>query len=242
MTELTLKYWGGRGLAEAARIMLAIDGKFPGNGYTDERHSAPPAGTILDANLGRLPCLDVKTGGVTTTVGQSKGIYHYIASTSGLLGSSPLEAAQITAFVEHITEMNTFASKVVPWGTVPTEESFAALFDDATASDYTGPAVGANSAKRNVLWYTGRMENIVGSNGFCVGNKLSLADVLLFVRFGDVLPEAGNEKVTMREPFGSLAHTTKLLAAHPNIKKIVANVAANANVVKWLATRGPQNF
>ena len=243
MTELTLKYWNGRGLAEVARVMLAIDGKFPGKGYTDERFDAPPT-EGLDANLGRLPILNVTTDGVTTSVGQSKGIYQYVASVTGLLGSTPLEGAQIITFAEHMTEMNLFFSKTVPYGTVPTDEAFVTLFDDATATDYTGVADGKNSSKRNILWYASRMEHIVGKDGFAVGGKLSLADVLIFSRFGECLPEAGNEKVakTSREPFGSLERTQKLLAQLPNLSKIVATVANHPNVVKWLAMRGPQGF
>ena len=127
----------------------------------------------------------------------------------------------------------------MPFGATPSEETLAALFDDATASDFTGPAVGETASKRNIRWYAGRMERLVGADGFAVGSKLSLADVLIYYRFGDVLPEAGHEKVAkhMREPFGSLERTAKLLAAHPRLAKIVANVAAIPNVQKWLAMR-----
>ena len=224
--------------------MLAIAGKFPGAGYTDARHSAPPAGDALNANLGRLPVLDVVVDGKKTAIGQSKGIYTYIASTHGLFGSSPLEAAQIVAFDSHMTELGAAYAKHVPWGTVPSEETLTALFDDATANDLTGPADSSKSASRNIRWFAGRMEALVGDDGFAVGGKLSLADVLIFARFGDCLPEAGNEKVakTTREPFGSLERTQKLLAAHPRLAKIVANVAANAGVQKWLAMRGSNSF
>lgn len=44
------------------------------------------------------------------------------------------------------------------------------------------------------------------------------------------------------EPFGSLAETNTALAAYPKTAKIVANVGANANIQKWLATRGDQGF
>lgn len=59
MAAITLKYWSGRGLMEVPRQCLAIAGHFPGQGYTDVRVSgAPPAGAELDANLGRLPCIE----------------------------------------------------------------------------------------------------------------------------------------------------------------------------------------
>ena len=217
--------------------MFAIKDKFPGAGYTDLRVEAPPA-TGLDANLGRLPVLDVTENGVTTTIGQSKGIWAYVASELGLLGSTPLETAQVWAFVEHISELMAFYSKHVPWGSTPTEETFAALFDDDSASDFAGPAVGATQSKRNVRWYAGRLERIVG-DGFAVGGKLTLADVLIYYRFGDSLPEEGHEKVAkaQREPFGSLERTQKLLATHPRLAKIVDSVAAIPSVQKWKAIR-----
>ena len=224
--------------------MLAIAGKFPGAGYTDARHSAPPAGDALNANLGRLPVLDVTVDGKTSTIGQSKGIYTYIASTHNLFGSTPLETAQIVAFDAHMTELGAAYSKLVPWGSTPSDEILATLFDDATANDLTGPADGSKASSRNIRWFAGRMEALVGADGFAVGGKLSLADVLIFARFGDCLPEAGHEKVAkhMREPFGSLERTQKLLAAHPRLAKIVANVAANAGVQKWLAMRANNSF
>ena len=238
-SDLTLHYWGGRGLAEPARVMLAIAGK----SFTDARHDAPPA-TGLDANLGRLPVLDVVVDGKKTVIGQSLSIWYYVASECGLLGDSPLEAAQIICLVKHIEEMGEVVAKAVPWGTAPTPESLASLFDDATATDYSGPADGSKRASRNVLWHAKRLEGIVGTGGFAVGNKISLADVLIHNRFGDSLPEAGNEKIAsfMREPLKSLAHTQKLLASCPNLSQIVQNVANHAEVKKWLETRGPQGF
>lgn len=143
-----------------------------------------------------------------------------------------------------MTELGAAYSKLVPWGSTPSDEILATLFDDATANDLTGPADGSKASSRNIRWFAGRMEALVGADGFAVGGKLSLADVLIFARFGDCLPEAGHEKVAkhMREPFGSLERTQKLLAAHPRLAKIVANVAANAGVQKWLAMRANNSF
>lgn len=262
---ITLKYWSGRGLMEVPRQMLAIAGLFPGvsvvvlkplfcepgltpppphlqAGYTDVRVSgAPPSGPELDANLGRLPCLEV--GGVT--IGQSAAINFYVAQHTGLLGSSPAEAAQIIAFTEHLRELNQAFRALVPYGTEPTEAAMAAFFDDSSAADFTGPADGAKRAARNMKWFMGRLERLVGE-GFCVGGKTSLADVMLFQFFADSLtPEesaTGDLPAHRREPWSSKARTDAALAAHPRVAACVAGVAAHPNIKQWLATRGKQGF
>lgn len=88
------------------------------------------------------------------------------------------------------------------------------------------------------------MERLVG-DGYAVGGKLSLADVLLFNALADSLTAEdakGELPAHRREPFSSLARTNAALAQHPRIAKIVANVGAHANVQKWLAMRGKQGF
>lgn len=88
------------------------------------------------------------------------------------------------------------------------------------------------------------MEKLVG-DGYAVGNKLSLADVLLYNALADSLtPEecAGDLPAHRREPFSSLEHCKAALAAHPRIAKCVASVAAHPNIVKWMSTRGKQGF
>ena len=45
-----------------------------------------------------------------------------------------------------------------------------------------------------------------------------------------------------REAFGSKAQTDKAVAAYPKISACIEKVASNANIQKWLATRGEQRF
>jgi hypothetical protein len=82
---------------EVPRTMLVISGKWPGDGFVDERHSAPPQvarapysptrchppppqGDALNANLGRLPICITEDG---QAIGQSAAINYYIASQCG---------------------------------------------------------------------------------------------------------------------------------------------------------------
>ena len=178
------------------------------------------------------------------SIGQSVAINHFIAQHTGLLGANPVEASQILSFGEHIKELREAYAKLVPWGTEPSAAAADAVFDSVEAADATGPADSSKRDARLLLWYMGRLERLVG-DGFAVGGKLSLADILLFNAFADSLtPEQalGELPAHRREPFGSLARTQAALAKHPRLAKIVAGVAALPNIQKWLSTRGKQGF
>jgi hypothetical protein len=78
--------------------------------------------------LGRLPVASI--GG--NTVGQSGAINFFIASELGLMGDSTFEAAQILSIYEHVKEMRTKYSELVPWGTEPSVEKLNDWFDGGT--------------------------------------------------------------------------------------------------------------
>jgi len=238
MSRIAVNYWNGRGLMEVPRLMLAISGRFAPADYDDNRFSEPPAG--LESNLGRLPTASI--GG--NTVGQSVAINYFIASEIGFLGSNSFEAAQILSIQEHIKEMRTKYGELVPWGTEPSAEKLNDWFDGG-ATDVAGTADRAGHSTRYAQWWMGRIEATLGNNGFAVGDRLSLADVLLYNTFGEHLraDEAKDDfPQHRREAFGSKARTDALVARHPKIAASVAAVANNANAQKWFATRGVQGF
>jgi glutathione S-transferase len=233
--QLRLVYWPARGLVESTRMMCAISGTT----FVDERHPTGCAdATVIDANLGRMPVLVTPEG---VSIGQSAAINNYIASTQGFLGSSPTEAAQVVNWMESLTELNAVWSKLVPYGTEPTAEAYAAFFDDKTAADVTGVADRAAASKRAAHWFLGRLERLTSAHGpFAVGNKLSLADVALFRLLGDVVSrdETNKDVPAYRlEPYGSAERTAALLASYPKIAAIVENVRANKNLQVYLAAR-----
>lgn len=131
-------------------------------------------------------------------------------------------------------------AKLVPWGTVPTEEALAAFFDDASAADASGVADRSTASKRALRWFLGRIEAVVGAHGpFAVGSKLSLADVQLFYVLGDVVastPENAGSAHRL-EPFSSAKRVNAVLAGFPKVKAIVEHVRADARLQKYLATR-----
>jgi glutathione S-transferase len=221
---------------EAARKILAIAGKFPGD-YVDGRFNAPEGD--LTANLGRMPLLE-KDG---QAIGQSVAINFYLATENNLMGDNAWEAAQILSVYEHLKEMNTVFRQVIAWGAEPTEEQLTTWFDSG-ATDVSGPADGSARSTRYMKWWMGRIEATLGNNGFAVGNRLSLADVLIYEFFGEYLAEeeAGELPSHRREPFSNKARTDAALASHPKLNASVNAVASNANIQKWLKIRGQQNF
>lgn len=236
-SDITLKYWNGRGLMEVPRIMMAIGGK----SYNDVRISDPGSAGDMSANLGRVPICETAEG----SIGQSAAINFYVASINGLMGSTPLESAQIIAFEEHLRELMTAFRGLVPYATEPTTETLDKFFDLNDASDYTGVADGSKRGSRFLLWFLGRMEAVLPGDGYCVGGKLTLADVLMFAYFGDNL--AVDETLSelpshRRETFASKERVEAALAKHPKIRQIVENVRNHTSVKKWLETRGKQGF
>merc|ERR1719453_1429607 len=136
--------------------------------------------------------------------------------------------------------------KLVPYGSNPTAETLTKWFTEG-AADVTGPADRAGYDTRFATWWCGRIEACLGSQGFAVGTTLSLADVLLYNTFAEILQESevhdgADMPAFKREPFGDKAAVDKLLAVHPKIAACCASVAANENIQKWLATRGKQAF
>jgi glutathione S-transferase len=221
--------------------MLAIAGKYPADGaYVDGRFGDNNAAGDLSANLGRMPILSVAEG----SVGQSTAINFYVASETGLLGSSSLEAAQIIAITEHLKELMTAWRALVPYGTEPSAEKLDQWFTQG-ATDSEGVADRAGYATRYAKWFVGRIENTLGSTGFAVGNKLSLADVSLYNTFAEVMTDAEAPAETpqwKKECFGSKARVEELLKSSPKIQASINAVASNANFQKWLSVRGPQGF
>lgn len=254
---MELKYWDGRGLSEVTRMCLAAGGKFPPGDYTDARYfregqtasaNAKPYDQAdgLKMNLGRMPCLTVGSDGI----GQSTAINYYVAAENGLMGKGNLEAAQILAIAEHLKEMMGPAlgwQKVYPPSNppmAPTEEQLNTWFDTG-AEDADGTALMANRMERRFKWWAGRIEATLGDAGFAVGGALSLADILLYNTFAEVLTDEECTPTTpafRREPFSSKARTDAALARFPKIKASCDAVAKNANIQKWLGMRGKQNF
>lgn len=220
-------------------MLLAISGKFPGADYEDGRFSAPPD-CNLEQNLGRMPLVSIGD----ESVGQSGAINFLIASECGLMGSSTMDAAHILSISEHLKEMYQAYFKLVPFGVTPSDEDLDKWFNEG-AKDVTGVADRAGQPTRYLSWWMGRIERVLGSDGFAVGGKLSLADVVLYYAFYETLADdqcAPDFPQQRKEPFGSKARMDALLAEHPRVKASCEAVASHENIKKWREIRGVQGF
>jgi glutathione S-transferase len=250
---------------EVPRMLLAIAGKFPSDGaYEDGRYTtdeAAPDGAkpfasvhrTLAANLGRMPVVHIRNdpSGLTgdrASIGQSNAINFYIASTHGLMGGSPLEAARIVGVQEHIKEMYQAFRKIVPYGQAPTNEQKDAWFEGGASDRSPDPSSFADRDRR-FPWWAERLEAVVGlcpgHESLAVGSALSLADVLVYNAFAEVMTDAecaGDVPAWKREPFCDKARTDKALARCPKLRAICASVAKHPGVQRWLRERGVQRF
>lgn len=238
-----LKYWNGRGLMEVPRTMLALkgveydDGRYTTDPPYDNVKSRDEIVDTLDCNLGRMPVLTVDD---SVHIGQSNAINYYVATELGMMGSSNEEAAQIICIREHLLELQN--AKGWQYFDKPTEEQLVAFFEGGPAST-SGVPDGQQRAKRALPFYLGRLEQLVGTEGFAVGAEFSLADALIYNVFGETLKDSeAHEKVPQfrRVPFGDAARMNKALAAHPNVRRIVDNY--RANISAYLDNRDEQRF
>lgn len=245
--SIKLKYWNGRGLMETARVILAVAGKFPDSDYEDGRYNSPP--DSLESNLGRMPVMHVTDDNSSKmhSIGQSLAIYYYLATEHGLFGDNTLEAAQIVSIAEHLRELKE-AYKNLVGTTEPSQEQLDSWFEGGP-KDSTGTADASQRPSRYLTWYLGRIEGALSlsskNNIHAVGSRLSLADILMYGTLAEYLTEteAPESLATYkRQPFGSKARLEEKLKSYPKIAASINAVAENANVQKWLATRGPQGF
>jgi len=178
------------------------------------------------------------------SIGQSSAINMYFANEFGLMGSNNVEASQILAINEHLKEMDVSYKTLVPWATKPQPGALDTWFDGG-AQDITGMAEHDGMRKRYLTWWLGRIELTLNTNGFAVGNKLSLADVLLYVNLADSLSDeqcAPNLPTWRSELFCDQKRTAAAVQKHPRILASCNTVASHPNIQKWLSVRGVQSF
>lgn len=231
-SSVTLMYFDGRGLAEVARQMLAVAGV----SYNDKRYTftvtdgeGPIFGRLskpemeadakagkFDANMGRLPvmCVDgVKIGG-------SKAIFRFIANMYGLNGSTAMEAAQIDCVCTLAWDISDAHGK-------------------ETDKDKWFDGVGTAQGDRQLMWHLQQLEKCVGADGFAVGGKVSMADAVIYSKFGETCRNtAGLFGSPISEPMGDLSKVNAALSKFsPNVAKIVKQFEELPQMKAYLAAR-----
>ena len=146
--------------------------------------------------------------------------------------------------------MNQAYRKLIPYGTEPTKELNTKWFESG-AKDRAPKSSDFSNRDRYFHWYCGRLEDLVSLNnkstgGYAVGNRISLADVLIYNMFREHLRDEEALKTLAsyrREPFGDYETTTRILrTSYPKLHKICDLVGDHPGVKKWLSMRGVQRF
>lgn len=202
--------FAGKGLAETSRLALAATNTV----YEDFRYpiTNPSPGVYLHPEfdaakgtfpMGQVPVLTVTKGATTVEIPQSKAIERYIARETGLFGATSEQGAIVDAIGELIADVKS------KYTAAKAEDSKLAEFF-ATAL----PQIVATLAKY-----------IISGGGFCVGGRLSLADIQLYSLTKFYF--SGDAKVKADAAFAASAEVTGA----------VARVAENAGIAAWEAGR-----
>uniref|UniRef100_A0A7S0XE51 Glutathione transferase n=1 Tax=Chromulina nebulosa TaxID=96789 RepID=A0A7S0XE51_9STRA len=203
MATYKLTYFNLRGLAEITRIMFNI-AKVP---FEDIRLEYPPkefaelkAAGKFAANLNRVPILDYN--GVQ--IGQSKAIERFVAKKLGFMGTNDIEEAQVDMMCEHVRDIR------IKYNEIRFNKSGEEL--EAAKKNFIVNDLG--------VWLE-KLENVVPNSIYSVGDKLSLADINIYLLILDF--------------FTPSEEVEKAKENCPKLKAIANNVAEVAK--DWLASR-----
>ena len=214
---MKLVYFNGRGLAEISRILLAIGGeeyedfRYPLKIIDWSKHQMEKAEFDKDkadgkltGSLNKLPYLEVDG----TIIPQSKSIERYLARRFSMMGENELEALRIDSICECIRD-----------------------FKDA----YQSVRKADNKEQAMNEWFTktlveklGLLENIVDGEGYSVGKKLSLSDVVMFAFITQFFD---NKEASMNATLAS-----------PKIRSVIENVSTVPQLVSWIEKRPKTDF
>ncbi len=165
----TLKYFDGRGPAEVTRIMFAIAKTsfvdvrlaFDLKAHKSVDFDAMKEAGECDINLGRLPIFTYKGPEGEVTFGQSKTIERFVAKKLGFMGSNDNEAALIDMVAEHVRDI---------------KQKYSDAKSGKKDEDLT--AAKAKFVSEDLPAWFGKLEKcLTGTEGYAIGNKLSLADI-----------------------------------------------------------------
>jgi len=237
--QFTLYYFDGRGLGETARTLFLISGV----DFQDERMMALPEGQFSE-NLGRLPCLKVVDGSGEHVIGSSKAVNTYIARVLGLMGKDEFEAAKINMLCSHMSDIGEGVGKFFGY-------MEGAKVDNWEEQWFNTPNNMPDRSQRCLRWYLHRINDLVGENGFAVGDSFTLADAVIHRTLGErcenleEMHYSGKSNDFMRYPMyaSSWELVKKVLEEEsPNLLRIVENFRNTPEMQAYLKSRGKQHF
>mmetsp|Transcript_38872 Transcript_38872/g.28754 ORF Transcript_38872/g.28754 Transcript_38872/m.28754 type:complete len:218 (+) Transcript_38872:45-698(+) len=194
------EYFNARGLGEITRYLFALAGKefedfrYPlilPNFDRPEYEAARDLGEFR-VNMDRVPVLTING---TLKIGQSRAIERYLAKKFGFFGSNEIEELLIDAVTEHLRDI---------------KQKYNDAKVGKSGEDLT--AVKTNFVQNELPKWLDKLEYSLGKDGYAVGGRVSLADVIIFNFLTEYFDAANQDDVNA------------LVAARPSLAGIVSHV------------------
>ena len=219
---MKLVYFNARGLAETSRLLLAVnkveydDFRYPlkiidwaTHNMVKEEFEADKKNDKLLGSLNKVPFLVLDSGDVLP---QSKSIERYLANEYNMMGDSAVEAAKIDSICECVRDFKDAYQTVRKLPENEKEAGMTKWFDETLFNKL--------KLLNNVLCKK--------HSHFSVGDKLSLADVVLYS--------------FVTQFFDNKAGALKSCESSPHLEKIIKHVSNLDEVKSWLNKRPETAF
>ncbi|KAJ8022538.1 Glutathione S-transferase [Holothuria leucospilota] len=212
MPSYKLIYFNAKGRAEPSRYLFEL----AGTGYENKRLE-PDEWKKLKPELphGQLPVLEVDGKRMI----QSYAIHHYLADELGFSPKTTWDKAMVEMILETGREMN------------PTIGRIFTTDDESIKAEFKAKLENEAAPKVIALLEKALKANNDGKDWF-VGDKVTLADVIIFNTFYDFLPAVFERNQGEYTPSGFPLFTSFMerFRALPQIKKWIENRPATKNV------------
>lgn len=206
MPKYTLHYFNAKGRAELPRLVFKAAGRdFEDVRYTQEEW--PEAKPKMP--LGQVPVLFIDDEPLT----QGAAIAKYLAGEFGLYGKDSMERARIDESRECLNEMAFEFGKIY------------GMKDETRKAEMSKEYL-ENGLPKHMANFEKLLTRNNNGDGFCVGDKLSLADLTALFYF-EMLPVLGEANI---------------LEKYPKIKAYNDRVVAVPNIAAWLEARPKTMF
>lgn len=206
MVSYKLTYFNRRGRAEPIRYLFAAAGVNFVDHRIDEKEEWPSV--KADYELCQVPVLEVDG----KVVQQSKSIFRFLGREFGFDGATSWDQLQIDSIIETLNDLENEGRKVSREKNAEKKEKLLKHYLDVVL--------------RRIFGY---LEDILvqnnGGEGFLVGSKMTIADIMVFTHVHDYLAFIPEAKLV--EP--------KLLGLYDRIK-------SNPEISEWIKNRPATKF
>jgi glutathione S-transferase len=219
--QYILTYFTGRGRAEVSRLLLS-EAEIPFEDYRiihDDEHWLPKKENYPFCQLPTLEKL-----GSSLKVSESSAIERYIAKIGGLMGENEDEAARIDMFYEVLKSFITgFLTILWMKDSDDKKAKLKVLFDDEWPKSNTllTKEFKSDPFKPSISPFSvDKIYSDPASPIFLVGRKISLADILFYRGYSEVI-----------------ASNPEALKDFPELSSLYERIRDRPNIAKWVKER-----